>query len=343
MQELFERKFPFLKLESKYTELWLKKTWIKVFPTKNIRDIRGYFEASFIWVDESDHMEPSIQDELFYSIGPYEEKSNCKIILSSTPNRPDGLMQKIEKDANSKYKKLKLDYTFGLDKIYSQQEIDKKKLDVEFEREYNLKYLGKIGNVFSPLLIDRIVRRYDELGLDKIPIVHEALHLVGIDPGFGSSNTGIVITEHLRDPEVIRVVYAEEFEKANPQDIVDLCHDFHIKNYPNIRFLVDGSNAGFVRQLKVVFGENPDYDYKDVSPDSMEIIPVSFSTEHKQMLSHLYLMVNNGHLTIPQKYEKLIISLRTAQANEYSLDKDQTSYDDLLDALRLSLKGYNIN
>ena len=28
---------------------------------------------------------------------------------------------------------------------------------------------------------------------------------------------------------------------------------------------------------------------------------------------------------------------------EYSLDKEQTSYDDILDALRLSLKGYNIN
>ena len=118
LQQLVENKFPFLKLESKYTELWLKKTWIKVFPTKNIKDIRGYFEASYIWVDESDHMEPSIQDELFYSIGPYEEKSNCKIILSSTPNRPDGLMQRIEQDVNSKYTKLKLDYTYGLDLIY---------------------------------------------------------------------------------------------------------------------------------------------------------------------------------------------------------------------------------
>jgi hypothetical protein len=26
----------------------------------------------------------------------------------------------------------------------------------------------------------------------------------------------------------------------------------------------------------------------------------------------------------------------------YSLDKEQTSYDDLLEALRLSIKGYNI-
>ncbi|HVD08955.1 MAG TPA: hypothetical protein VNB67_10955, partial [Nitrososphaeraceae archaeon] len=39
------------------------------------------------------------------------------------------------------------------------------------------------------------------------------------------------------------------------------------------------------------------------------------------------------------KYDKLITSLRTAYANELSLDKKQTSYDDLLDALRLALKA----
>ena len=53
-------------------------------------------------------------------------------------------------------------------------------------------------------------------------------------------------------------------------------------------------------------------------------------------------MINKEYLAIPEKYEKLIISLRTAEAKEYSLDIEQTSYDDLLDALRLSLKGYNI-
>ena len=46
--------------------------------------------------------------------------------------------------------------------------------------------------------------------------------------------------------------------------------------------------------------------------------------------------------THTRKYEKLIISLRTAQAKEYLLDREQTSYDDLLDGLRLSLNGYNI-
>ena len=45
---------------------------------------------------------------------------------------------------------------------------------------------------------------------------------------------------------------------------------------------------------------------------------------------------------IPEKCEKPILSLRTAQEKEYSLDKEQTSYSDLLDGLRLSIKGYNI-
>jgi hypothetical protein len=53
-------------------------------------------------------------------------------------------------------------------------------------------------------------------------------------------------------------------------------------------------------------------------------------------------MINKGDLAIPEKYDKLIVSLRNAQAKEYSLDKEQTSYSDSLDALRLSLKGYNI-
>jgi hypothetical protein len=61
------------------------------------------------------------------------------------------------------------------------------------------------------------------------------------------------------------------------------------------------------------------------------------------MLSHLYLIINEGYLEIPQEYEKLFISLRTVQAKEYSLDKEQTSCHDLLDALRLSLKSYTIN
>ena len=74
----------------------------------------------------------------------------------------------------------------------------------------------------------------------------------------------------------------------------------------------------------------------------MLVLPVNFNTEHKQMLSNLHMFFNKEYLAIPEKFDKLIVGLRTAYANEYSLDKEQTSYDDSIDALRLSLKGYKI-
>ena len=61
------------------------------------------------------------------------------------------------------------------------------------------------------------------------------------------------------------------------------------------------------------------------------------------MLSHLQVLVTKGYLAIPEKHDKLITSLRTAYAKELTLDKENTSYNDSLDALRLSLKGYFIS
>ena len=52
-----------------------------------------------------------------------------------------------------------LDYTYGLDKIYTRQEIEKAKISPSFEREYNLKYLGGIGNVFHTKDIDAALEK----------------------------------------------------------------------------------------------------------------------------------------------------------------------------------------
>ncbi|CAN5573043.1 hypothetical protein BH18THE1_BH18THE1_19480 [soil metagenome] len=90
-------------------------------------------------------------------------------------------------------------------------------------------------------------------------------------------------------------------------------------------FYADGANRGAVKLMKVAFDESLDWDTKDVSSELMKIIPINFTTEHKQMLSHSQVMVNKGYLAIPKKFDKLITSLRTAYATDYSLDKDQSS------------------
>ena len=346
MQNLFRNKFPLLQLESKFTDLWIKNTNIKIFPSRNSKDLRGYTDVAYLFLDEADYWLDSEVSELLHAITRYEEKSNCTTIMVSTPNRPDGLFQSIEKDPNSKYHKIILDYIVGLGKIYDPAEIEKKKLEPEFPREYCGQYLGRIGNVFSSSQVQTCIDLGEEFSIDKIPVSLYTLKSVGIDPGFSSSSTGIVELEHIKteDRHIIRVVDSHLIDRGDPNKIVQKCWDIYKKyGYMNTAFFIDGSNAAVTNLLKIKFGESLYWQQiKDFGKNSnIKIRPISFNSEHKNMLSNLHAVVTKQYLAIPEKYTELITSLRTAYAKELDLDKKQTSYDDLLDALRLSLKAYN--
>ena len=51
-------------------------------------------------------------------------------------------------------------------------------------------------------------------------------------------------------------------------------------------------------------------------------------------------MLEKSYVAINPIFDKLITSLRTAIAEENTLDKEATSYDDILDAYQLALKNY---
>lgn len=345
MQNLFRNKFPLIELESKFTDLWIKNTNIKIFPSRNSKDLRGYTDVAYLFLDEADYWLDSEVSELLHAITRYEEKSNCTTIMVSTPNRPDGLFQSIEKDPNSKYHKIILDYTVGLNKIYDPLEIEKKKLEPEFLREYAGQYLGRVGNVFSSSQVQTCMDLAAEFSIRKIPISLYTLKSVGIDPGFSSSSTGIVELEHIKNnrEHIIRVIDCHLIDKGDPNKIVELCWDIYKKyGYMNTHFFIDGSNAAMVNLLKIKFNESLYWQQiKDFGSNSnVKVRPISFNSEHKNMLTNLHAVVTKGYLAIPEKYDKLITSLRTAYATELDLDKKATSYDDLLDALRLSLKAF---
>lgn len=58
------------------------------------------------------------------------------------------------------------------------------------------------------------------------------------------------------------------------------------------------------------------------------------------MLSNLLAVVSKGYLAIPEKYDKLITSLRTAYATELDLDKKQTSYDDFTRCIKAKFERF---
>ncbi|TLX92109.1 MAG: hypothetical protein E6K97_02285 [Thaumarchaeota archaeon] len=77
----------------------------------------------------------------------------------------------------------------------------------------------------------------------------------------------------------------------------------------------------------------------------MTVVPVPFSTEGKNMIMHTkeLLEFETPLIAINPKFEKLITSLRTAISDDLGkLDKEQTSYHNVLDAFRLALKGINL-
>jgi hypothetical protein len=70
----------------------------------------------------------------------------------------------------------------------------------------------------------------------------------------------------------------------------------------------------------------------------------NFNAKHKAMLRHCKMILEYDPRKIvinPDKFDKLITSLRTAVDNDGTLDKEATSYNDIFDAFRLALKFYH--
>jgi hypothetical protein len=105
---------------------------------------------------------------------------------------------------------------------------------------------------------------------------------------------------------------------------------------------VDASAPSFIIALKLQWGERSDYENveKDMR-EYMRVEPVIFGVEHKALLYHAKFMLENRYVQIhPTKFDKLITSLRSAWAKDGVLDKEVTSYDDILDAFRLALRPF---
>jgi aromatic ring-cleaving dioxygenase len=126
-----------------------------------------------------------------------------------------------------------------------------------------------------------------------------------------------------------------------------------MSKYDVDKVYIDGANPSFIKSLKLQIGEDADYDkviarYRaeklgDATKD-MWIVPVNFNTEHKAMLGHCKMILEQDPRKIainPYKFDELITSLRTAVDNDGVLDKEATSYNDIFDAFRLALKFYS--
>jgi hypothetical protein len=176
--------------DTKERVIELNDVKIEAFPSHHLDAMRGLSTVSFILLDEADFFPPGQQQDARDVSERYIAKSNPYIVMVSTPNAPEGLFERIEKEAEDTclYKRMFLDYTYGIGKIYTAEEIEKAKQSPSFEREYNLKYLGKIGNVFHTKDIEAAIETGRKYNPDNFtPYYSFTSRSMGTDPAYGSS------------------------------------------------------------------------------------------------------------------------------------------------------------
>ncbi|HEX2305500.1 MAG TPA: hypothetical protein VHH33_04370 [Nitrososphaeraceae archaeon] len=110
---LFDNEYRNVIRDSKRTECFINNTKFKVFPTKRLKDVRGYVDVAYLFVDEADYFDRKEQEELNYVIKSYEEKSKGKIILVTTAGESGDLFETIENDPNTDFHKVFMLYKKG--------------------------------------------------------------------------------------------------------------------------------------------------------------------------------------------------------------------------------------
>ena len=286
-------------------------------------------------MDECDFVPNFQQDEIRQVAERYIAKSDPYIVMVSTPNMPGGLFEKIEQEPFDIciYKKLFLDYIYGVGKIYTKEEIDKAKMSPSFPREYQLQYQGLIGNVFSHQSIDDC----QKIEYNPENINPKAKKSVGLDPSFGSpAKFGIVATQLVNGK--IQVIHAEEYARPNFTDMIGEVWKLKQRCEHVTNIFVDAANPEIWQALKREFGERYDERYVKETityakkynlniEDQMFIVPVPFSVEGAHMLQHAKWLLEETEvdgsslIAIHPTFEKLLTSLRTAVATEYKLRK----------------------
>ena len=319
--------------------LEVNRCWIQAYPSHNLASFRSLDKPKFIFIDIADFFPLSQIVEVRHVSERYIAKSSPWIVMVSTPNAPGGLFEQIEEEPESTclFKRLQYNYKHGEGLIYSKEDIAAAKKSLSFEREYNLKYAGMIGNVWPPEMIQACMELGDEI--PKEDPNWNADYAVGVDFGFNVSKSVICVGQWYNDRQVLRIVEMEDFgsRPTTPSRVAEEIWNIYQKYGPNTNFFVDGSNRGAVNEIKVKFGETLQWDkyFKKEVHKSERIHPINFNQHHESMLEQMYMMTAEGVLAIPSQYDKLIVAMRTAQATDFDLDKEATVNDDYLDAARL--------
>jgi hypothetical protein len=110
--------------------------------------------------------------------------------------------------------------------------------------EYNLKYLGRIGNVFHTKDIEAAIEKGRKYDPDTFNRVYLSSRSMGIDPAWGSSAFGIVVTQW--EDNHIQILHAEEYHRPDYNEMLSTVYSLMSK-YNVDKVYIDGANPSFIK------------------------------------------------------------------------------------------------
>ena len=170
---------------------------------------------------------------------------------------------------------------------------------------------------------------------------------IGVDPGYGSSPFGVIVNEYIDGK--IRVLYSEEFPRPDYNIILQKVYELY-RTYNQPRSWSTALLPHSLAPLKTMIGERSDFlkereEYKArgiIWDNVTKVLPIYFGKLNKSLLGHAKNLFDNELIQIHRKHDKLIIGLRSASEEDGKLDKDKTSYNDIIDAFFLSLYYFQL-
>ena len=308
---------------------------VKCYPSNNIHSARGKPKVSVFFGDEAAFFKLR-DDSIVRTVGErYIGKSNSWVIWVSTAGEePKGFFYDIMQESNTGAEKtiyqrfhyyveagLKVDPQTKTS-IFSPKYLEEASNARSYEREYLGVWGKNVGDIFSPEGIELCCAEEYSWKIND----NTNDRVIGIDPGFGSSEFGICIMQ--KDKGKKAVIYAESFERVSYIDIVEKVRQLSEK-YRTKRLFVDGSWAEGIRDLRDKY--------------HMNVQNISFLQYGEKMLNYAANAIDFQEVKIHPSFKKLKMQLMTIKFNSKGgTNKTKVNTFDLGDAWLLAMYYYKM-
>jgi len=296
--------------------LSVQRCKIRCYPSNNIASARGKPRVCLFFGDEAAFFQVKDDHEIQNVGERYIGKSNSYVIWVSTAGvDPVGFFYEIKEAAHSVYIRLHMYEPRGLEKheqtgtsIYSLKFIEKARQSDSHAQEYLGIWGHNIGDVYSQEALDIICS--EDYQID--PNDSSQNRLGFCDPGYGSSQFGIVITETRKG--IFHVIYAEDYDRKSATQMIEKIGEI-AETYNVHQWGCDKANPEVIKDMRDVL--------------MLSTTGISNKEVGREMTKHGAKQVRKQNVKIHPRYLKLKQQLMTIKYGKNGQPKktDGNPYD----------------